>query len=229
MTNDIRVLAFTCSFHRPLMLRHCIMQIERQTYPTDHVVFVNSSEDETPDGTPIHYHKLLAEFESSSDHRLIIGYGPTKTAHENYLSALHLVDSSDYDLFLKIDDDDIYYANYVQAVVYDYLEHGWDYSGSFSDGILKGHRWSPDHKLPDLGLDEVDKFLGIPSIMPPTAAFSRKAIERIARAAPDERFDDIYWRRLLAVDQNMAMSSRDQSHFVYNVHGSNVSTGSWIK
>jgi hypothetical protein len=32
------VLAFTCSRHRPLMLRHCIMQMQRQTYRVDHAI-----------------------------------------------------------------------------------------------------------------------------------------------------------------------------------------------
>ncbi len=55
----VRALAFTCSRHRPLMLCHCIMQLQRQSYPIDHAIYVNSPEDEDPDCTSVRYEVLL--------------------------------------------------------------------------------------------------------------------------------------------------------------------------
>lgn len=38
-----KVLAFTCSRGRPLLLRHCVMQMRLQTYPIHQAVYINWS------------------------------------------------------------------------------------------------------------------------------------------------------------------------------------------
>ena len=161
--------------------------------------------------------------------RVSITYGKSKTQHENHIAALKSADIERYELFLKIDDDDIYMANYVEKVVRDYLSRRWDFSGSFSDGVLKGHRWYPDNKLQHLGLDQNDVALGVPGFMPPTAAFSRKAIKSILDMPANGGFEDIQWRQALAKDPSMTLATRKRSNFIYNIHGENISTGSWLQ
>lgn len=59
---------------------------------------------------------------------LVLDYGPTKTQHLNAVAAITDASYRHYDLFSKIDDDDVYRADYVAGVVADFEEHRWDYS-----------------------------------------------------------------------------------------------------
>jgi hypothetical protein len=225
----VRALAFTCSRHRPVMLRHCIMQFQRQSYPIDHAIYVNSPEDELPDRTSLHYEALLDDVRKGESGKVRIAYGKSKTPHENNIAVLRMMDIDDYDLFFKIDDDDIYLRSYVEDVVDDFLVNRWDYSGTCSHGLLNGHRWSPQKIQQDLGLAQEDLDLRIPGFMPPSAAFSRKAIRAILQAPGSDLIEDIHWRRLLARTPDLIIALRDDRNFVYNIHGGNMSTASWLQ
>ncbi len=225
----IRPLAFTCSRHRPLMLRHCIMQLQRQSHPVDHAIYVNSPEDDSSDHTSKHYEAVLNDLRNDGSGKVLIAFGKSRTMHENHIRALNLIDIEDYDVFLKIDDDDIYLHSYVKDVVDHFAAHRWDYSGSHSHGLLNGHRWLPQKIQRDLGLAQEDIDLRIPSIMPSSAAFSRKAIRAIFEAPGSDLIDDIYWRRVLARTPDLVMTVRNDRNFVYNIHGANLSTSSWLE
>lgn len=226
-----RVLAFTCSRHRPIMLRHCIMQMQLQNYAVDHAVFVNSPYAATEEYTCRDYQRLLEDLHITSQggKKLILGYGSSGTLHQNHISALRLVNHNDYDLFLKIDDDDIYLRQYVREVVDDFEVEHWDYSGAISSGVLNGYRWKPGVILTDLGLTAKDKAYEIPAVMPPTTAFSRKAIEAVFNLVDDGTPDDRQWRRYLAKTTGIKMMARRDRNFIYNVHGTNVTTSSWLE
>ena len=135
----------------------------------------------------------------------------------------------DYDLFLKIDDDDIYFSNYVRTTVSDFELHRWDYSGAASVGYLNGYRWRPATRLLSLGLGEEDRQLEIPEVMPPTTALSRTAINAILGLKDTSGIVDLEWRRHLALTPGIRMAARGESNFIYNVHGGNVSTGSCLE
>ena len=225
----IRVLAFTASRHRPLMLRHCIMQLQRQSYPVDHAIYVNSSDDEGPDCTTVHYNTLLDDLRNDASAKILIGYGKSKTYHENYVSALQMTNVDDYDLFLKIDDDDIYLRSYVKDIVDDFAVNRWDYSGTCSQGLLNGRRWYPQLVRDHLGLTQEDRDLGIQGIMPPSAAFSRKAIRVILDAPGSHIIEDQYWRRILAQTPSLVPALRADKNFIYHVHGGNLSTAEWLQ
>jgi hypothetical protein len=109
------------------------------------------------------------------DH-LLLQFGPRRDQHLNYLAPVNAVRLEDYDLFCKIDDDDVY-------------------------------------------------------IMPPTAAFSRRAIERISKldlAAPPAELrlgnahEDVAWGRIIA-RAGLPTRVRSSSRFTYHVHGGNLS------
>ncbi len=205
------------------MLRHCIMQMRHQTYPIDHSIYINSPE--WPDHSASHaYEKILGDLDEP---RVRISYGPTKSPHGNYMATIEQICIEDYDLFLKIDDDDIYFRNYVADVVSDFELRRWDYSGSSSEVHLNGHRVVADC-LQCLGLADEDRELGIPEIMPPTLALSRKAIRAMLEVHDSGGWEDVLWRRHLAKIAGMKMSVRPVSNFIYNIHGRNASTGSWL-
>jgi hypothetical protein len=211
------------------MLRHCIMQLQQQSYPIDHAIYVNSPEDEAPDCTPVRYEALLNDVCDKASGKVLITYGKSKTFHENFISALKMINVDDYDLFFKVDDDDIYLQSYVKDVIDDFAINRWDYSGTCSHGVLNGYRWYPERIQRDLGLGQTDLDLGIPGIMPPTAAFSRKAIRVILEAPDSRQFEDIYWRRILAGTPNVITALRNDRNFIYNIHGGNASTATWLQ
>jgi hypothetical protein len=225
-----RVLAFTCSRHRPLMLRHCIMQLQRQTYPPDQAIYVNSPDDDTADCTSLRYDLLLDDLRAGAANKIVIRYGRSQSYVENHLLALSLIDIGNYDLFLKIDDDDLYLRHYVEGVVSDFEARRWDHSGTVTRGLLNGRRWREQHVQSDLGLAEIDLGLGVVPYMPPTLALSRKAIAAIIAASPEHwQIEDVYWRRLLAQRRDLVGAVRTDRNFVYNIHGGNLSTGTLLE
>jgi hypothetical protein len=228
-SSGTRVLAFTCSQHRPVMLRHCIMQMQRQSYPVDHVIYVNSAEEQTGSHTSLNYGPLLEDVCRNTGGRTRIAYGPSGTYHQNHCKAIGLAQIDDYDLFLKVDDDDIYLKDYVVGVVRDFEQYLWDYSGGSSQGHLNGYRWKPDVILTGLGLGEGEAKMGIPEVMPPTLAFSRRAIRELLAIKDDGNFEDIQWRHHLAQVPGILMTTRDERNFIYHIHRGNASTRSWHK
>ena len=229
MTQDIRVLAFTASCHRPLMLRHCLLQIQNQTFPVDHAVYVNSSESELKAYTTLNYRKLIDDIVSCAKNRIFVGYGPSDLQAVNFKAALKLAPLTEYDLFLKVDDDDIYLHDYVKEVVEDFRKRRWDLSGTSATGQLNGYRWKPDAVMKDLGQASIDRELGIPTFMPSSAAYSRAAIEDIMQSAEGPGADDQVFNRHLGMKGNYKLMFREGKNFVYNIHGKNKSTFMYLE
>lgn len=222
--SSTRVLAFMCSRHRPLMLRHVVMQMAMQTYPVDFVIYLNS--EHYPD-LDRDYTELLSDISLPDGRKLLTTYGPSFDLHKNQLKAISLVDIADYDLFLKIDDDDVYRSHYVADLVSDYEENQWDFAGEHSLGMLNGARWKADQIQKNMGLVDDEKCVG----MPPSWAFSRKAMDVVTKLeTKPEWFEDRHWKFQLAKLADIKSSHRkDTGNFHYNVHGGNISTSSWLQ
>jgi hypothetical protein len=200
------------------------MQVANQSYPTDHAVYVNSAKDDLP-RVRRDYEKVLSDLSDMPGVR--VTYGPHKSSQADHLAHIDAQLLERYDLLLKIDDDDIYFRTYVEEVVRDFQERRWDYSGCCSDGYLNGGRLI-DHQLKSLGLTEEDHQLGIPEVMPPTIALSRKAALAILEVHDSGVSDDFLWRRHLGKIGGMKMCIRPRSNFIYHIHGANISTGSFL-
>lgn len=139
---------------------------------------------------------------------------------------MSLANIDDYDLFLKIDDDDIYKTGYVAEVVTDFIKNKWDFSGTFSNGLLHDNHWLPNQKHKSLGLQQEDIDLGVLEMMPPSYALSRNGIKKIQQAEIDPTdtvFEDILWRRLLTEDPQIKVQLRAKSSLIYQVHDKNFS------
>lgn len=214
------------------MLRHCLLQMQAQSHPVDHAVFVNSpdaDEDHAEDKTTsFRYDTLLDDASEDAKGRVFLGYGPSFSLYQNLTLALSMVDLVDYDLFLRVDDDDIYLSEYVAGVVADFVANRWDYSGTHSHGVLNGHRWHSDQMLSDLGPDGPHEGAPVPGIMPGTAAFSRRAIDAVLGAPDNGTNGDQQWRVSIAKTE-LVMRLRHDENFIYNIHSGNMSTGSWLK
>ena len=126
----VRILAFTCTKGRPFFIRCCALQIQQQTYPVDHVIYINHP-DAQDRSDPYNYISLLEDI-APQHGTITIRYGRSGTQQFNHLQALALAAHDDYDLFLKIDDDDVYRRNYVRNVALDQQKNAWDVSGAHS-------------------------------------------------------------------------------------------------
>jgi hypothetical protein len=203
-----------------VLLRHCAMQMQLQTHPVDHAIFVNAP------GARIQldYRPLLARIPMNPMSRLVAGFGATEGQHANALAALALVDLDAYDLFLKVDDDDVYEVDYAESCVRDFERRRWDFSGAPSVGYLDDREFNPRGTWDDLGYYDEDIALGVDSFMPPTMAFSRRALD-VVLALEDNRVDweDMQWRRAIYADHTLVKRMRPGGNFHYNRHPRGVS------
>ena len=221
MSRKINVLLFTASMNRPYHLSHCLHQMLAQTYPSTHGVYLNSKsfkdDADAANCLALYRHLLIKK-----DHVLSIGYGPSAHQHYNHMAAIQLFDFNLFDLFLKIDDDDMYSPHYVKDVVDDFLLHKWDISGSYSDGLLNKGIYQPDAK--SLCLREDDNPL---KVMPGTLAFSKRAMTHLLfdfeSLLDKSLFEDEQWINYICNDLSLVSSIRSKSNYIYHIHHSNIS------
>ena len=219
----LRILAFTCTRDRPFFTRCCVLQMQQQTYPVDHVIYINHPE--ARNRSDLYNYISLLEDIVPQHGTITIRYGRSGTQQFNHLQALALAAHDDYDLYLKIDDDDVYRRNYVRSAAADLQKNGWDFSGSHAQGLIDGPKWGRNNCVSQLGMEPEDIRLGVIEMMPSSYAFSRKAIDVIRRIPADiDMNEDILWRRKLTVDTGIKVHLRQHSGMAYHLHGRNVST-----
>lgn len=219
----VRMLAFTCTMGRPFFIRCCALQIQQQTYPVDHVIYINHP-DAQDRSDPYNYISLLEDI-APQHGTITIRYGRSGTQQFNHLQALALAAHDDYDLFLKIDDDDVYRRNYVRNVALDQQKNDWDFSGTHAQGLIDGPRWGKLNRVSQLGMEPEDIRLGVAEMMPSSYSFNQKALN-VIREIPVSinANEDILWRRKLNTDETIKVHVRKQSGMAYHLHGKNVST-----
>ncbi len=218
-----KTLAFMCSRHRPLMLRHAILQMAVQTVPVDLAIYINSNEEENTD-----YTDLISDISSINNQKVFVSFGPSFHQHINHFSAIDQVNIGDYDLFLKIDDDDIYRRNYVEDTVKDFELNNWDFSGEHCYGGINGYKWKVDYFIKNMGLQEGEKCCGIAA----TWAFSKEAVKAISKVDPySPWFEDRLWKFHLEHHTELKLYCRNNNNHNYhqNVHGKNTSTDGWLE
>jgi len=215
----MNILAFTASKYRPIYLRHCMQQIQQQSQAVDHAIYVNH--DTT---TPQDYTTLLNDVQTKEGNKLSIDYGPSTNQHEHHSKAIQTGDWQQYDLFLKIDDDDIYLHDYVETVAADFKKNKWDFSGCNTQGLLNGKHFDANRHIQSLGQTDLDIVTGVLEMMPGSYAFSKKAITHILNLPPHKGYEDPYWRQALTKAKEFTICRRDQSKYIYNIHGKNIST-----
>lgn len=192
-----------------------------QSYPVDHAIYINGEVD------------TRELYDDLQGRRLFMNFGPPCSKHKNYVHSLSVLPYELYDLFCKVDDDDVYRTNYIEGVVRDFLRYRWDCSGTWSNGVIKGKRWLPQERWSSLGISAFDRQLGVIDVMPPTFAFSRRGIECILGLVDDAEsieldwqpgdHEDVLWRRAIA-RAGLERHVREESDFSYHIHGRNVST-----
>ena len=223
MSPQPKVLVFTASAKRPIYLRHCLLQMQQQTYPLDHVVYLNSPEYQSPDQDTHNYLKLLDDIVIAKGKQIHIGYGPTASHHLNHMAAIQLVNWEDYDLFFKVDDDDIYRSCYIQDAVKDYLTQQWDFSGEISTGHINKTVYNKNQSFSHFVSSSSSIESESAAFMPPTFAFSKKALQRIMKLKRVEGSEDEAWKKRLLQLKSIKTKIRSTHNFIYNIHSKNSS------
>ena len=159
--------------------------------------------------------------------KLRIKYNLNSHNHFNFLNAIKAFDNyQEFDLFVKIDDDDIYKTDYVKNIVDFINQHPCDICSSETKWELNGFRLLPN-SVSDLGGNPD----GTDFHLPPTFAFNKKALDAIQTAQESELigWEDKVWRIkwVEAGLRHQTINNTDQ--FIWNVHGSNASIGHWLK
>lgn len=127
-------------------------------------------------------------FDDILDDRFIIQYEKNSSTHTNAMSTA-LQDPQPYDLYIKIDDDDIHKKDYIKTIVEYFKTNTCDILTSkisfqlnnyfVSKGVYKslgGH--FPDNNF----------------LMPQTYAFNHKAFQVLRNIKDDNNFEDLQWR-----------------------------------
>lgn len=207
----MKVLCFTTSYNRPKFLRACIFDIQRQSHKCTHAI--NIAYDDAGYG--------LENLYGDIDDLLIFNYNTHQ--HINHLNAIKSVDYTKFDIFIKIDDDDIYKTDYVNNIVKRFKEGDVDMVSSFVSTQLNGV------KILKGNFDNLDGYVQDPPYhMPMTFAFNRKALDIILNAEINHQWEDKMWRNEWTKAGIRVGTVDNADQIIWNIHGANVSTFNFL-
>ena len=220
-----RPVCFTTSYKRPYHIFNCINNILNNQSYKDIKYIVGICIDN--DIEKKQYETLLQDF--AKDNRLQIFYHQNMDQHENYIYPIKKIDYHKYNLFIKIDDDDIYKHSYLENIIDNFSKHQIDIisakikyqieSNHISEGEFDtvSGAWGPD-------LQSNIKFG-----MPCTYAFNNKALDIILKLTPEENhkihpFEDPVWRTRWREKNLLSYVIPKFDHVLYHKHQNNVSS-----
>lgn len=223
-----KILCFTNSYHRPYYLYNTIAGILNQTYKyLDYNVGVSIDD---PDEEK-YYLELLSDF--TNDKRLKLFFHPNLSQHDNYLFPIKQVNYKKYDLFAKIDDDDIYKKTY--------LEHNIDVLKNIDADIISSNISYEinNHKIYYGIFDNIgghwhgDVSSAIKFGMPFSYIFNLKCLNILLNTTSEELrnihpFEDPGWRTKWRENNIKSHVIDDSSLAIYNIHGKNISSSPWL-
>lgn len=218
----MKVLVFTSSYNRPSMLRQCMLGIKNQSYKNlvHSVNCVGSKETLYPLVDDLLTDKVI--FEDLNKNDLI---------HYNHLRAIRNVPNyKDYDVFVKVDDDDFYKKDYVKNIVKTFTKNPEvDVVSTKIIYQLNGNKLIGNIMLHDnLGGNPG----GTDYCMPMTFAFNRRALdvlESITSIEVSHNNDDLAWRYKWADAKIVHQEVDNCEEVIWHVHGKNTSTGSFLR
>lgn len=214
--SSLKVLCFTTSYKRHKMLRGTIADIQNQSYSDIfHSVNVTSDSDEITDYSPL--------YDDISTEKCKIVYTYNGHQHLNYTNAIKAVDYNNYDLFVKIDDDDIYKKEYVNTIV-DFFKNNPTID-VVSSKIAKQLNGSILRTVNANNLGGNPE--GCDFKMPPTFAFNKKALDAVLKLNSIYGYEDHMWRDAWCANCNIAEID-NQDNIIWHIHGKNISTSNFL-
>ena len=179
-----KVLCFTTSYNRQKFLRGAIMDIQNQTYENIvHSINLAGDNENSQKLDRIVYDDLISE-------RVKMVFTKNSHQHYNHMNAIMGVENyEDFDIFVKIDDDDIYKKNYIKNIVDFFENNDVDMVSSKIKYLLNGSK---------IITGNYDNLGGNPKNcdfkMPFTFAFNKKALSLIKNLTNIFGFEDNMWR-----------------------------------
>lgn len=219
----MKVMIFTSSYNRPHMLRQCILNAKNQTYKKfKYAINVVSDPDEWE-----YYLPLFDDIYSSNMNFI---HSANSAIHFNHMAAIKSVKGFDkYDVYIKMDDDDVYKSGYVENIVKKFQEDPTiDIVSSKIKYQLKGHKMY-------MGEELYDNLGGNPGEskyhMPMTFAFNNKAFNVIKDLEQKDvmQHDDMMWRMHWEAHGLKHATVDNSEEVIWHIHGKNVSTSDFIE
>lgn len=214
----MRVLLMTCTYKRLDFLRFCMLQMHLQDYKEwEWIICATGPENRLSDVVgDIFDERMYIHWEPSNDH-------PTK----NWKRLVSKVNLDNYDLFIKIDDDDIYKTDYIKSIV-DWHERNktvdvssQTVSFSVTAGVIKSF------KFQSLSQELVlkNKNVGMASSL----AITRTGIKAITDCEfiSNKWADKTWWEYWIDNNYNIGLRERTDNH-ILNIHGRNTTTNHLI-
>ena len=219
----MKILCFTTSYRRPYYIYNIINNILNQSYHNIEYC-VNINLDNLLDKEL--YSSILEDF--TQDKRLKIIYNKNNDQQINYVRAINGFDHCDYDLFFKIDDDDIYRKDYIKKSIELFNSHSCDVM-SYVSNININNNVLKDKPVTNIGNWAQDAKSEIQFGMPSSFVFNKKACDIIRNidlktSKKIHRFEDGAWKELWRKNQLKSTIIDDENLFIYNIHKNNVSS-----
>lgn len=213
----MKVLLFTPSYRRPYMLRQCILNAKNQS----HTDFTHAISIMYDDDSEIANYEYL--FDDILDDRFVIRYGKNSGTHTNAMETIAQC-LMPYDIYIKMDDDDIYKKEYVKTIVDYFDEYGCDIVSSPIGYQLNNYFMSKgDYR--SLGGDFPEHHY----LMPATFAFSHKAYQVLLGIKDNWNFDDLQWRAAWSTCGLEDHNVDNSRNLIWHIHGRNTSVADWFR
>jgi hypothetical protein len=198
------------------MLRQCVLSVKNQSVKDiTHAINITSE-------NPLDALTLINDL--VTDHVIL-----TKNSHTHFnnMAAIKAVDDyEDYDVFIKMDDDDVYKADYVKNIVTFFETHpDVDIVSSEIQFQLNGT---------EVYLANAKNLGGNTDVeykMPMTFAFNKKALDAIINLEEKDMFggDDMVWRIIWRAHKLKHAVVNNAEEIIWHIHGKNDSTASFLK
>lgn len=213
----MKVLLFTPSYRRPYMLRQCILNVKNQSY-TDFTHSINILYD---DESEIANFQCL--FDDILDDRFQIGYQKNCSSLARYMTTI-AKGPVPYDLYIKIDDDDIHKRDYLKTIVEYFNKHQCDVLSSPIGYQLNNYYLSKGNYRTFCGDAPVNNYL-----MAQTFAFSHKAYQTLLKIEDNHDDESRQWMAAWTADGLKADNVDNANNIVWHIHGKNTSIPHWFR
>lgn len=219
----MKILCFTTSYRRPYYIYNIINNILNQSYKNiEYCININLDKLQDIDI----YKNFLLDF--IDDKRLKIIFNKNDHQQINYTKAITGFGHSNYDLFLKIDDDDIYKKHYIEKSIELFNKSSCDIISYVSNSHINNN-YLKNSKINSIGVWKPDTESEIQFGMPSTFIFNKKACDIIQNidiktSNSIHKFEDGAWKTFWRKNKLKSLVIENQDVFVYNIHNNNVSS-----
>jgi hypothetical protein len=199
------------------MLRECILNAKNQSYSdfTHSIGIMHRNESEVAD-----YECL---YDDILDDRFMIRHHKNVSHHERYLTTISQCPGP-FDLYIKMDDDDIYKKEYIKTIVEYFETHECDILSSPIGYQLNNYFLSKRTFQTFCGDPPVNNYL-----MAQTFAFSQKAYEVLLHIQDNQDDESRQWMTAWFEAGLKADTVDNANNIIWHIHSKNTSIPNWFR